>query len=78
MSDRIRWDIMGPGGITHAFAKLKTSEHAELQAVGSRSTDRAKAFAESSGFRKAYRSYEELAADPEGSQLDRRGGRSAR
>ena len=66
MSDRIRWGIMGPGGIARQFAKeLKASEGAELHAVGSRSAERAKAFAESFGVRKAYGSYEELVADPD-------------
>lgn len=64
MSDKIRWGIMGPGGIARAFAKeLITSDNAELQAVGSRSTERAKAFAETFGAKKAYGSYDELVAD---------------
>ncbi len=65
MSERIRWGIMGPGGIARAFAKeLKTSPNAELYAIGSRSLERAKAFADSFEAPQAYGSYDELVADP--------------
>ena len=61
----MRWGIMGPGGIARLFTKeLKTSTNAEVYAVGSRSIDRANAFAESFEIPKAYGSYEELVADP--------------
>lgn len=67
MAERtIKWGIMGPGGISRKFASdLKVVEGAELVAVGSRSKDRAEAFAKEFGAQRAYGSCKELAADPE-------------
>jgi predicted dehydrogenase len=64
---RIRWGVLGTGGIATTFARdlaLLTDE-AELAAVGSRRLDRAQRFASEIGFTRAYGSYEELAADPD-------------
>src|SRR3954462_4963135 len=59
-----RWGILAPGRIARAFARdLRLVPGAELAAVGSRSQDRAAAFAEELGFASAYGSYEELLAD---------------
>ena len=64
--DRIRWGVMGPGGIARQFTKeLKTSTNAEVYAVGSRSINRANAFAETFEIPKAYGSYDELVSDPD-------------
>ena len=66
MSKTIKWGIMGPGGIARQFTnELVTSKNATVHAVGSRSADRAKAFADSFEIPKAYGSYAELVADPD-------------
>lgn len=63
---KYNWGILAPGGIAHKFASdLKILKQANLYAVGSRSKERAEAFARKYGFTKAYGSYEELAADPD-------------
>ena len=61
---KVRWGILGPGGIAEKFAAdLALVDGAELAAVGSRSAAKATAFAERFGFDRAYGSYAELAAD---------------
>lgn len=61
---RIRWAILGTGGIATKFADdLRLLPDAELVAVGSRSTDNAKAFADRYGAGRAYDSVDALAAD---------------
>ncbi len=63
---KVRWGILGPGGIAAQFAAdLQHVEGAELAAVGSRSAATATAFAERFGFARAHGSYAELAADPD-------------
>jgi predicted dehydrogenase len=63
---RIRWGILGTGGIASTFATdLPLAEGAELAAVGSRTLDAATAFADRHGFARAHGSWAELAADPE-------------
>lgn len=58
------WAIIGTGRIAHTFAQaLGGCEDAVLYAVGSRSEDKAKMFADEFGFEKAYGSYRELAED---------------
>jgi len=64
MGSKYRWGILAPGKMSAKFTTgLKLLENAECYAVGSRSIDRAREFASAYGFRKAYGSYEELAAD---------------
>ena len=59
-----RWGIIGPGGIAHQFAQaLEMVEDGLLQAVASRSLERAEAFGAKYGAERAYGSYAELAAD---------------
>jgi predicted dehydrogenase len=66
MQETIRWGILGPGGIARRFADgLKMLDDAALVAVGSRSRERAEAFAREYGARRAWGSYEELVRDPE-------------
>ncbi len=67
MTERsIKWGIMGPGGISSQFAKdLQQVEGAELVAVGSKSLERAEAFAEKFNIPRAYGSYEEVVKDEE-------------
>lgn len=60
------WAIIGPGRIAQKFASdLKLLPNAALYAVGSRSIDRSKNFANQFGFKKAYGSYQEVAEDPD-------------
>ena len=62
--EKINWAIMGTGRIAHTFAQaLKGLDDAELYAVGSRSSEKAKQFADEFGFEKAYGSYDELVKD---------------
>ncbi|MEV6344458.1 Gfo/Idh/MocA family oxidoreductase [Actinoplanes sp. NPDC051851] len=64
--EKVRWGILGPGGIAAAFAAdLPLVPGAELAAVGSRSQASADAFAERHGFARAHGSYAALAADPD-------------
>ena len=60
----IRWGIIGPGGIARTFADaVAVGTSSEVVAVGSRSSERARDFAEEFGVGTAYGSYEELVAD---------------
>ena len=63
--DDIRWGIVGPGRIAEGVvADLALVEGARAVAVGSRSLDRARAFAGRHGIERTYGSYAELLADP--------------
>ncbi len=65
-SETIHWGILGPGSIAHQFAAgLQTTAGANLLAVGSRSQEKADAFADQFGVPNRYASYEALAADPD-------------
>ncbi len=60
----IRWAVIGPGGIARTFAEaVHARTRARVAAVGSRSLDRARAFADAFGIDQAYGSYEDLVAD---------------
>ena len=60
----IRWGVLGPGGIAHTFADaVSVGTASTVVAVGSRSIDRAQAFAAEFGIERAHGSYEELVAD---------------
>ncbi len=62
----IRWGIAGLGKIAGRFASdLALVEGATLQAVASRSLERAREFAQAHGAGRAYGSFAELAQDPE-------------
>ncbi len=62
----IRWGILGPGRIARAFATaLKALPDALLAAVGSRSRERAGAFAREFGAASFHGDYESLARDPD-------------
>ena len=61
-----RWGIVSTGYIANRFAdSLKHVEGAVIEAVASRSEDKAKSFAEEYGVNKYYSSYEELGDDPD-------------
>ncbi|WP_040948250.1 Gfo/Idh/MocA family protein [Gorillibacterium massiliense] len=63
---KINWGIMGPGSISSTFAKdLVYADGAELIAVASRSSEKAKQFADEHGIPRAYGSYDELVNDPD-------------
>lgn len=63
---KYRWGILAPGKMSAKFTRgIRLFDNAELYAVGSRDSERARKFAEEFGFKKYYGSYEELAADPE-------------
>jgi predicted dehydrogenase len=63
---KIKWGILGCGRIAGKFASdLKLVEDAELVALGSRSMEKARAFADSYPAKNIYGSYEQLAADPD-------------
>ena len=62
--ERVRWGILGPGSIAHKFvAGLSLIPDAEVVAVGSRSIERANAFADEYGIPHRYGSYQELVDD---------------
>ena len=62
----LRWGVLAPGEIAGDFvAALNAHTGQRVVAVGSRSTDRAAAFAERHGIERAHGSYEALVDDPE-------------
>jgi predicted dehydrogenase len=65
-SKKVRWGIIGPGGIAHKFAEdIQKVPNAELLAVASRSKAKADAFAKQYNAERAYESYQLLADDPQ-------------
>jgi predicted dehydrogenase len=66
MAKKIKWGILGCGGIARKFASdLPLTKQGELVAVGSRSKRKAETFAKSTGAVRAYGSYEQLVQDPD-------------
>ncbi|MCE7010364.1 Gfo/Idh/MocA family oxidoreductase [Kibdelosporangium philippinense] len=62
----VRWGILAPGWIANLFCTaLRQGTRQEIAAIGSRSYDRAKAFADEFDAVAAYGSYEELVNDPQ-------------
>ncbi|WP_392542924.1 Gfo/Idh/MocA family protein [Oryzobacter telluris] len=62
----VRWGVLGPGGIATTFAEaVHHGTRSSVVAVGSRSAERAAAFAERHGVARAHGSYEDLVADPD-------------
>ncbi|WP_433253070.1 Gfo/Idh/MocA family protein [Streptosporangium sp. CA-135522] len=62
----IKWGILATGGIAATFTEdLKLLPDAEVVAVGSRSVESARAFADRHGIARAHGSWAELAADPD-------------
>jgi len=63
---KLRWGIVSTGTIARTLAEaLSKVENAELMAVGSRTLESARAFAERFGVQNAHGSYAALFADPE-------------
>lgn len=65
MTTRLRWGILGPGGIAALMVKDLQLVGAPVVAVGSRSRERAVEFAERFDIPNRHGSYDELVADPE-------------
>lgn len=66
MADKIRWGIIGCGGIARKFVEdMPFVKDGIVAAVGSRSLDKAKAFAAEYGIKAAYGSYAQLACSGE-------------
>jgi len=65
VNHRLKWAIMGPGDISVAFLKDLRIAGMHLEAVGSRSLDRAESYAKKHSISRAYGSYEELVTDPD-------------
>jgi len=66
MSGPLRWGLIGTGGIAATFAAdLELTESGRVVAVGSRTIERAEAFAERFGVPNRHGSYESLVADDE-------------
>lgn len=61
----LRWGVLAPGWIAGQFAAaVRRGTRQEIVAVGSRTLDRARAFADEHGAPAAYGSYDELVQDP--------------
>lgn len=66
MNKKIKWGILGAGGIAHSFVKgLQSLDDAEIVAVGSRSTERAEAFGNQYNIPKRFNTYQNLVNDPD-------------
>ena len=66
MPDKIRWALLTTAKINDALIDpIRQAERSELVAVGSRSLERAKAYAQEKSIPKAHGSYEDLLADPD-------------
>jgi D-xylose 1-dehydrogenase (NADP+, D-xylono-1,5-lactone-forming) len=64
--DPVRWGILGTGDINNRFlAHAREAPNAEFVAVGSRTQERADAFANRYGISRAHGSYESLLDDPD-------------
>ena len=62
----VRWGVLAPGGIASTFAAAVAARtRSTVVAVGSRSAERARAFAARHTIGSAYGSYAELASDPQ-------------
>lgn len=60
----LRWGILATGGIAQLFTKDLLAHGHQVRAVGSRSLESARSFAEAFGIPQAHGIYEELVADP--------------
>ena len=65
MEQKLKWAIIGPGDISVAFLNDLRLAGMNLEAVGSRSLDRAESYAKTHSISRAYGSYEDLVADPD-------------
>ncbi len=65
MTDRIRWGLLGAGGIAATFAENLITEGLHIQAVAARDGAKAQAFADRFGIPTAHAGYQALVSDPE-------------
>jgi predicted dehydrogenase len=65
MTEKLRWGMMGPGGITVQILRDFSLVGISFDAVGSRSADRAVAYAKKHSIHKSYGSYQQLCDDPD-------------
>lgn len=65
MTERLRWGILATGGIARLFAADLKLHGFDVRAVGSRSAESARRFADDYGIPNAHASYEALLADAE-------------
>ncbi|WP_369370270.1 Gfo/Idh/MocA family protein [Promicromonospora sp. Populi] len=65
MTTHLRWGILAAGGIAAAFVSDLNDNGFTVQAVGSRSLEKAREFADRLGIPTAHGSYENLVNDPE-------------
>lgn len=65
--EKVRWGVLGTADIARGatIPGMQQADNCALWAVAGRSLEKAQAFRDQFGFRKAYGSYEELLADPE-------------
>ena len=63
MSTAIRWGILGTGGIAHSFATDLLATGHTVTAVGSRSVESARVFADAHGIATSHGSYTDLVTD---------------
>lgn len=65
MNRPLRWGVTGTGGITESFTRdLRLTTSGSVVAVGSRSSESARAFADRLGIANAHGSYQSLIEDP--------------
>ncbi|MDR3147822.1 MAG: Gfo/Idh/MocA family oxidoreductase [Treponema sp.] len=65
MNERIKWGVVGVGGIARSFALgLRAVKGAQLYAAASRSAEKAEAFSAEFGCEKAYGDYRAMLEDP--------------
>ena len=61
---RLRWGVLGPGGIANTFVRaVRAGTRSEVDAVGSRSGERASSFARRHSIARSHGSYEALVED---------------
>src|SRR5690348_4205642 len=66
MAQKLRWGILGLGGIAHRVMQgIGAAKNTEILAVGSRNQEKADAFARQYRIPRSYGSYEEVVADPQ-------------
>jgi diketogulonate reductase-like aldo/keto reductase len=65
--ETVKWGVMGTAGIASwgTIPGMQKAKGCELYAIAGRSLEKAQAYKERFGFKKAYRGYEALLADPE-------------
>lgn len=64
VSPRLRWGLLGSGGICNDFAAGVVNSGGHIAAIGASSLSKAQALADKVQHAKAYGSYEELVTDP--------------